>query len=601
MRSQGSAGHLFAVAVLMNVLFVAVEGGLFDGNPYITNMDENNFPSAMGNSSTWLVNFYSPWCPHCVNFAPKWKQMAVQCATTDGIRIGAIDCVQNKKVCRAQQIKGFPTVKEFKNGNQGNLSGYSEAKGKDMPRGEKLVKEINVRCPHPHAAGGGRGAELEASMHRLRPQQHPTTPREIEVAENNARGNSHVEIGTTSKTEKSAKTTKNQVNLPRQYPLSAGRNTMDNRVRDALAALVYSFQEVIFATRSELSAQEVHGLKEFLGVVSKALPLHSHREAFLELARRYEVLLSRDISTIACEREWNDWKKDQGRFILEEISPIYQLTGTPSYDTCRGYTCALWRERMCFNGIHSFVTYFFSCDVCRSHFNKMYPRSSTSEHFSSRHPSGLPEIYHNKVALWIWHAHNRVNMRLATEEQQQQHNDDHDDIGTADNNRMMTMEIASRSAAAMWPSISRCRQCRSSSTTGDDVAATIVDLQAMTPHHNDQVALNSVKWRQPVVLAFLHEYYCHPNDVDACGQLLLPGKGEGRLAILTSIVFAAKIFLIIVFLAVVAVACRQRHRLALTFRWAYLWVTRKCDDSLKSRKNDKQSNRSSLWCATPSM
>ncbi|KAL7523657.1 hypothetical protein ACHAWF_000613, partial [Thalassiosira exigua] len=75
--------------------------------------------------------------------------------------------------------------------------------------------------------------------------------------------------------------------------------------------------------------------------------------------------------------------------------------------------------------IRNFVAYFFSCDVCRTNFLKMYDDCG-HEHCSrlqSEITLGLADgsdPARMELALWLWEVHNSVNARLMKEAAQQQ-------------------------------------------------------------------------------------------------------------------------------------------------------------------------------------
>mmetsp|Transcript_7274 Transcript_7274/g.17725 ORF Transcript_7274/g.17725 Transcript_7274/m.17725 type:complete len:606 (-) Transcript_7274:163-1980(-) len=556
-----------------------VSSGLFDGNPYVTSMDDNSFPTRMTTNETWLVNFYSPWCPHCIHFAPKWKQMAIQCATMSEIHIGAVDCVANKKTCRDQEIKGFPTVKEFKAGSNG-MTNAKNLKGVEMPRGDRLKDEMDRRCPK--SASGVKKLDPSPA-----PVVGPVPPDRVElpvsVKLRRAGGEAPPSIAS----------------QPLEYA-----DTLDHRLADATAAVVYTFEEVIFGARQVLSTEEGNRLQEFLTVLSRAFPFEKARKAFGELQHRMAVHGA--ITAAEFERIWREWKRGPGLGVVKSITPMYKglvpsetkeantdillpihiqpskpgSSGSavgPAYRTCGGYTCALWRlfhfvslncgllppfptNQQCFDGIHSFVTGFFSCDVCREHFNKMYDRSFRSRFTSI---SGRdPELHHNEVALWIWHAHNRVNARLAVQKSASDK--------TSETVAAPKAGKVSAALEALWPSATSCGSCRSATADGSHIRRyDETGLSVMMEHShtvftsaNDRV----VTWREPVILVYLHQFYCHPEDDAGCARLMKE-KEDHTFAALKTIVFLAKMFLCTVGLCAIGFALHQRHRLLLNVRW----------------------------------
>eukprot|EP00735_Rhodelphis_limneticus_P009000 TRINITY_DN2459_c0_g1::TRINITY_DN2459_c0_g1_i1::g.8737::m.8737 TRINITY_DN2459_c0_g1::TRINITY_DN2459_c0_g1_i1::g.8737 ORF type:complete len:289 (+),score=127.99,sp/Q91W90/TXND5_MOUSE/44.03/2e-63,sp/Q91W90/TXND5_MOUSE/40.77/2e-57,sp/Q91W90/TXND5_MOUSE/42.34/2e-28,sp/Q91W90/TXND5_MOUSE/45.54/1e-25,Thioredoxin/PF00085.15/2.8e-28,Thioredoxin/PF00085.15/5.8e-30,Thioredoxin_2/PF13098.1/3.8e-05,Thioredoxin_2/PF13098.1/0.00043,Thioredoxin_8/PF13905.1/0.0019,Thioredoxin_8/PF13905.1/7.3e+02,Thioredoxin_8/P len=67
-------------------------------------------------TGTWFVKFYAPWCGHCKRLAPTWEELGKEVKSVDGLNIAKIDCTVHKKVCGEQGVRGYPTLKIFKNG-----------------------------------------------------------------------------------------------------------------------------------------------------------------------------------------------------------------------------------------------------------------------------------------------------------------------------------------------------------------------------------------------------------------------------------------------------------------------------------------------------
>ncbi|XP_062312090.1 sulfhydryl oxidase 2 [Osmerus eperlanus] len=70
------------------------------------------------NSSTaWLVQFYSSWCGHCIQYSPTWKALAGDVQDWElAVRIGVLDCAHedNFDVCKEFGIHFYPTFRYFK-------------------------------------------------------------------------------------------------------------------------------------------------------------------------------------------------------------------------------------------------------------------------------------------------------------------------------------------------------------------------------------------------------------------------------------------------------------------------------------------------------
>uniref|UniRef100_A0A8D3B5G7 Sulfhydryl oxidase n=1 Tax=Scophthalmus maximus TaxID=52904 RepID=A0A8D3B5G7_SCOMX len=74
-------------------------------------------PAVTNSSSAWLVQFYSSWCGHCIQYSSTWKTLAQDVQDWQRvIRVAVLDCAQeqNFDVCKEFSIKFYPTFKYFR-------------------------------------------------------------------------------------------------------------------------------------------------------------------------------------------------------------------------------------------------------------------------------------------------------------------------------------------------------------------------------------------------------------------------------------------------------------------------------------------------------
>eukprot|EP01087_Luapelamoeba_hula_P000194 TRINITY_DN10121_c0_g1_i1.p1 TRINITY_DN10121_c0_g1~~TRINITY_DN10121_c0_g1_i1.p1 ORF type:complete len:271 (-),score=34.81 TRINITY_DN10121_c0_g1_i1:18-830(-) len=68
----------------------------------------------------WLVEFWAPWCGHCREFAPEYRQIA---SAAKDFKVAQVNCENFPAICQEQSVKGFPTLKLFSGGNSRELRG----------------------------------------------------------------------------------------------------------------------------------------------------------------------------------------------------------------------------------------------------------------------------------------------------------------------------------------------------------------------------------------------------------------------------------------------------------------------------------------------
>ena len=195
--------------------------------------------------------------------------------------------------------------------------------------------------------------------------------------------------------------------------------------------------------------------------------------------------------------------------------------GPLDYFVCEGeehgYPCALWMlfhallstpaassgsltkyeaEGRLNGAVINFVLNFFRCSDCRAHFLGM--------------TAGLDsELAAVPPSLWLWRAHNKVQLRIAREKSNQGLN--------ADSQEPPSTAIAVH--ASIWPSPSACPDCYCDMGGGKGPAIPLTSGELITVGMSPHLSTYGVYWNETRVLEYLSEAYCTASE-DPCRRSL---------------------------------------------------------------------------------
>ncbi|CAH1241660.1 PDIA5 [Branchiostoma lanceolatum] len=96
----------------------------------INHLTDQTFDSFVYRHSSVLVMFYAPWCGHCKRMKPAYQEAAEQLLKEKPeAKLAAVDATKYKELGQQYGVRGYPTLKYFKNGKV--ASDYNKGRAKD--------------------------------------------------------------------------------------------------------------------------------------------------------------------------------------------------------------------------------------------------------------------------------------------------------------------------------------------------------------------------------------------------------------------------------------------------------------------------------------
>ncbi|XP_075072911.1 protein disulfide-isomerase [Mixophyes fleayi] len=133
-RSRASQRHVpYTGSVMLRSLFVLstllaaalVQADITEENDVLV-LTKATFEKALETHPFVLVEFYAPWCGHCKALVPEYEK-AAKTLKEEGsnIRLAKVDATEEAELAQEFGVRGYPTIKFFKNGDKSSPKEYS--------------------------------------------------------------------------------------------------------------------------------------------------------------------------------------------------------------------------------------------------------------------------------------------------------------------------------------------------------------------------------------------------------------------------------------------------------------------------------------------
>ena len=89
-------------------------------------LTEATFNDFMESEPSVMVMFYAPWCGHCKRLKPHFVSSALKLKNQGSPgKLAAVDCTVEQALAKRFEVKGYPTVKYFKDGEMAFDAGHA--------------------------------------------------------------------------------------------------------------------------------------------------------------------------------------------------------------------------------------------------------------------------------------------------------------------------------------------------------------------------------------------------------------------------------------------------------------------------------------------
>ncbi|XP_027331944.1 protein disulfide-isomerase-like isoform X1 [Abrus precatorius] len=111
----------FFFVSLLSLFASQISANETEAKEFVLTLDHSNFSDTVSNYNFIVVEFYAPWCGHCMKLAPEYEKAASILSSHDPpVLLAKVDAndEKNRELANEFEVQGFPTIKILRNGGK---------------------------------------------------------------------------------------------------------------------------------------------------------------------------------------------------------------------------------------------------------------------------------------------------------------------------------------------------------------------------------------------------------------------------------------------------------------------------------------------------
>jgi len=92
----------------------------------VVSLTKDDYEVTLESAPLALVKYFAPWCGHCKALAPEFAKAATT-LKEENILLAEVDCTVESDICNEVGVRGYPTLKVYRNGKASDYKGQRTA------------------------------------------------------------------------------------------------------------------------------------------------------------------------------------------------------------------------------------------------------------------------------------------------------------------------------------------------------------------------------------------------------------------------------------------------------------------------------------------